>query len=95
MGFGRVLEREALLDLDLHLALGDDVEQLAGALLELLARRDIMEQGRSGQVERALLRQQVGGNGSTGPDALPKLTISPRTLRQSSERMKVSRPTES
>ena len=35
MRFGGVLQREALLDLDLHLAAGDDVEQLVRRLLEL------------------------------------------------------------
>ena len=34
-------------------------------------------------------------NGGTGPDALPKLTISPSGCRQSSEPMKVSLPIES
>jgi hypothetical protein len=34
-------------------------------------------------------------NGGTGPDELPKLTISPRGRRQSSERVNMSLPTES
>src|SRR6476661_8943800 len=50
VGFGRVLERKALLDLDLDLALADDVEQLPGAILELLARRDVVKQCRPRQV---------------------------------------------
>ena len=36
-----------------------------------------------------------GANGGTGPEELPKLTMRPRGRRQSSERSKVSSPTES
>ena len=52
------LKREALADLDPHLARADDVEQVAGGLLELVARGDVVEQGRPGQEQRPLLREQ-------------------------------------
>jgi hypothetical protein len=39
--------------------------------------------------------RMAGEKGSTGPDALPKLTIKPRDLRQSSDFRNVSFPTES
>src|SRR3954468_10091513 len=44
VGLRRFGQREPLLNLDLHLAAGDNLEQLARALLELRARRDVVKQ---------------------------------------------------
>ena len=95
MGLGGVREREALADLDLDLAAGDDVEQLRRGGFEVGAVERVIVERRPGQEERALLRQKRRRKGSTGPDALPKLAIIPRRARQSSDFMKVSRPTPS
>ena len=73
----------------------DHREQVGGRGLQLGGVGDVGEQGRAGQEQRALLREQRGANGSTAPDDWPKLTIIPRGARQSSERRNVSLPTES
>src|SRR5207247_1007631 len=49
-----VLERELEFHAQLQLALADPAEQLAGALLQLLARGDVVEQARAREEERAL-----------------------------------------
>src|SRR6185437_16359545 len=56
--FGGVLQRKALLHLDLDLATLNDGEQLGRRLLKLVARDHIVEQRRPRQKQRAVLREQ-------------------------------------
>src|SRR3954447_9654384 len=80
MGVCGVLEREALLDLDLHLTAANHVEQLRCRLLELLPGRDIMEQGRTRQIERALLRQEERGQRVDRPRSIAEADHKPAHL---------------
>jgi len=63
MRLGGILEREGLTDLDFHFARQHHVEKLFGRLLELLAPGDVVEQGRTGQEQRTLLRKQARRDG--------------------------------
>src|SRR6478672_13139011 len=58
-----VLQGEALLHFDFHLAALNHCEQLASGLLQLVAGRGVIVERRAGQEERALLREQVRGEG--------------------------------
>src|SRR5437764_2799651 len=80
MGVRGVLEREALLNLDLHLTAANHVEQLGCRLLELLPGRDIMVQGWTRQIERALLRQEERGQGFHGSRRIAEADHEPAHL---------------
>ena len=57
MGLACILERVGLADLDLDRARADDLEQLAGGLVELLARRRVVHQRGPGQIQASLLAE--------------------------------------
>src|SRR5205823_1879231 len=57
MGFGGILQRKPLFDVDLDLAARHHLEQFARGSFELFARGDVMIERRPGEIERALLRQ--------------------------------------
>jgi hypothetical protein len=92
---GHFCQRVGLVDLDPDLARADDLEQLGAQRNQIGALGRVMHQRRPRQEQRALLRQQQGSKGGTGPEALPKLTIIPQVRRLSSEPAKVSLPTPS
>src|SRR5690242_1718950 len=58
MRLGRVPERVAVVDFDFHLARAHDFEQILGGGQEIVALGGIGRQGRSREVERALLRKR-------------------------------------
>ena len=95
MRFLHVGQRKALVDVDLHITAFHRGEKIVSHGLGRLAAAHVHEQGLACEVEAALLRQHGGRTGGTGPEALPKLTIRPKGIRQSSEPSKVSLPTES
>ncbi len=77
MGAPGMLERVALADPHVELALGDPVQDVARPPLELLARGDVAREARTRQVQRLrlqLLRVVVGA----GPEAMPYSTNIPR-----------------
>ena len=96
MRVGGAAQGVLLADDHAHLLRAHRGEQLARRRLELRARGDVVEERGTGEKQRAALgeleRRRWRG---AGPEALPKVTIIPKRLRQSSDSMKVSLPTAS
>src|SRR5205814_8675775 len=65
-----ILERELELHAQLQLALAKPAEQLAGTLLQLLARGDVVDQARAREKERALGVEDLGIDHADGPARL-------------------------
>ena len=67
-------ERVAAADPHVEAPVGDLAEHVGGALEQLLARRGVVGQARTGEMEREPRRSPSGGSGSGGPDAAPNRT---------------------
>src|SRR5207248_1542429 len=80
MGFAGVLEREALLKLNLDLAGCDNVKELSGGLLQLLVLHDVIVERRPGEEERALLRQQSGRQWIDRPGGIAEAHHNPAAM---------------
>ena len=89
-----VLQRIGLVDLDPDRAREDHVEQILRHRHQIVAFFRIGGERRPGEEQRAFLREDAEVDGPIGPEAWPKLTIRPFGLRQSSDFMNVSLPTE-
>src|SRR5437773_286964 len=72
MGFGRFREREHVLHPEPELAVPDPSEQLAGARLQLLARRRVLVEGRTREIERAFLAEDLRIERRDGAARLPE-----------------------